>query len=81
MTPQLSGVEYWECGLPWKPQHFIRVAFGEREFVAPCSDVAIYRRWSSRRVRRTAARVQPGLFAGRGRHPKQPTVALAWSAK
>ena len=41
MTPQLSGVEYWECGLPWKPQHFIRVAFGEREFVAPCSDVAL----------------------------------------
>ena len=41
MIPQLSGVEYWECGLPWKPQHFIRVAFGEREFVAPCSDVAI----------------------------------------
>ena len=41
MIPQLSGVEYWECGLPWKPQHFIRVAFGEREFVAPCSDVAL----------------------------------------
>ena len=39
MIPQLSGVEYWECGLPWKPQHFIRVAFGEREFVAPWDHV------------------------------------------
>jgi hypothetical protein len=38
---QLSGVEYWECGYPWRPQHFIRVAFGEREFVAPCSDVSL----------------------------------------
>jgi hypothetical protein len=41
MIPQLSGVEYWECGFPWRPQHFIRVGFGEREFVAHFADGAI----------------------------------------
>lgn len=41
MIPQLSGVEYWQCGAPWRPHHFVRVAFGERVFCAPYANDAI----------------------------------------
>jgi hypothetical protein len=41
MTPQLSNVEYWQCGRPWSPHHFVRVAFGERVFYAPYANDAI----------------------------------------
>ena len=70
------------CAKTWEGANAQAVAARHTDATSHATRVEVNMgRWSSRRVRRTAARVQPGLFAGRGRHPKQPTVALAWSAK
>lgn len=41
MIPRLSNVEYWQCGFPWRPHHFVMVSFGERRFCAPFANDAI----------------------------------------